>query len=392
MTCLAASAPALGLASLLVAAASLSAQTQTIVSPAGTATTEGSGAHAYPWLANNSNPISAVNVPRYMQIHSDLGSGPKVIQKLAFRRNGTSPTQAGNRAIDLELFMGNSVDFDKCSWVYAQNWLGTPTKVLNRQVINIGPLSAPGAPAPFELVIPITPYVHTGLTSLAWDAQIHSNTETPPMISLLDADASSAGLGTPVATTGPGCVPGGQNAAMSLGMLHNESGGIWTLTGWVDAAPKNAPLFLALGSTNPNLPVQGLCGSLYTDLLAVMMLGITDANGFFGVTSRTGATVTKGGGGPFAFAVKNTFGGQTIYAQAHALDAASTFPIGIANSNGRSALVPMPATTKIVRCTRLFHTDGLPNAPWAACQQTAPSAAKIEPSNVGYAIVTEFTY
>lgn len=382
----------LGLLVSLIPISALDAQVQTFVSPAGTATTEGSSAHAYPWVPSNSTATSAVNVPRYMQIHSDLGTGVKVIQKLAFRRNGTSATVTGTRAVDLELYLGNSVDYDRCSWVYGQNWLGTPTKVLSRQVVNIGPLSATGSPAPFEVVIPITPYVHTGLTSLAWDAQIYSNVESAPMVTLLDADAASTSITAAQVSIGTGCIPSGQSAAMSLSLAQNEAGGIWTLGGMVDMAPKNAPLFVALGATNPNLQVPGLCGNLYTDALAVLLLGTTDATGFFGVTGKTGTVVSKGPGGPFAFAMPNTFSGQTIYVQAHAIDLLSTLPIQVANSNGRSVLVPAANPTKTVRCTRLFHTDGLPTSPWASCLQTAPSAAKIEPGSVGFAIVTQFSY
>jgi hypothetical protein len=122
------------------------------------------------------------------------------------------------------------------------------------------------------------------------------------------------------------------------------------------------------------------------------MLGTTDANGFLGVTSRTGTNVTKGGGGPFAFGFANVFPGQTLYLQAHAVDAGSTLPLQIANSDGRSLAIPNAATTKVVQCTRLFHTDGVPGGPWSSFTGPPSLSSRAEPVTIGYAVVTEFTY
>jgi hypothetical protein len=244
--------PAVGLCATLLALASLPAQNNTIVSPIAATNTEGNGQNAFPWLPNNSTATSAVNVHRYMQIHSDLGNTPKVITKIAFRRNGPSATQNGTRAIDMELWMGNAVDYARCSWVYANNWVMAPTQVLTRQIVNIGPLAAPGNPAPFEIAIPLgTPHVHVGVWSLGWDAKIHGNVETPPLVTLLDADTSSAAFGLTPPLTGAGCIASGRTSAMSLVLSHHDSGGTYVFGGYVDNAPATAPLFLALGTRMP---------------------------------------------------------------------------------------------------------------------------------------------
>src|SRR5262245_4419005 len=101
-------------------AASLVAQ-QNIVSPIQTTSTEGSGANGAPLFNNGLSP-------RYLAIHSDVGGIPKFIKMLSYRRNGGSAASAGTRTIDMEISMGDSVDYDRASYVFASNWIGTPTK------------------------------------------------------------------------------------------------------------------------------------------------------------------------------------------------------------------------------------------------------------------------
>ena len=86
----------------------LASQTQTIVSPLGRDVAEGNSGASAPF--NDT-------VPRhFMQIHSDLKSpSVRVIQKIAWRRDGTSTAGPGTRALDLQLTMGHSRDFDACT-------------------------------------------------------------------------------------------------------------------------------------------------------------------------------------------------------------------------------------------------------------------------------------
>src|SRR5688572_25031719 len=113
-------------AALLVATAATAAAQGTIVSPVGTATTEGNTSNIYPL-----NIATAQN-PRYMQIHSDLGQTPRLLRQLAWRLNGGAANYAGPRALDVELHVGHSVPWDRASWVYADNWMMPPTNVMAR--------------------------------------------------------------------------------------------------------------------------------------------------------------------------------------------------------------------------------------------------------------------
>ena len=358
---------------LLVSA--LAAQT-TIVSPVGLATTEGSSSNAFPFTNT-----SVASTRRYMQIHSDLVGTPMAINKLSFRMNGTASSFAGSAVCDMELNLGDSRSYDRPSWVFAGNWLGTPATALTRTNINFGPLTA-GTPAPFEFNIPLTtPWVYSGVTSFAWEAVVHSLALTAPFASAMDVDPASIVAGAAAVDTGPGCIATGQTLAMSLAVTHADTTGTWAFGCAVDRGPASAPTFLYLGTSNPNTAFPGLCGNLYTDLVLSLPLGATDATGFSGTFSNVAGT-TKTSGGANVFALPNSIPGVTIFMQAHALDVGQP-GLPIANSNGMSVVVPTPNNTKIRQITRLLNNFG---------GVTQTDAIFFNTTNIGHGAVTEFTF
>ncbi len=316
-----------------------------------------------------------------MQIHSDL-PGFMLITKLSFRQNGTTTTYAGTAACDMEMFMGDSRPFDRPSWVLAQNYLSTPQNVLTRQVVNWGgPLTA-GSPAPFEFNVPLSvPYVNTGVNSLAWEAAVYSLAITSPFPGSMDVDPASITAGAAAVTTGAGCTVTGAAGAMTLGMTHADSAGVWSFGCYVANAPANAPTFLYLGLSNPNLPIPGLCSNIYTDLVFSLPLATTDGIGYSGTYSNLAGT-TRIGGGANAFAFSNVMGGATLYFQAHSLDISQP-GLPVANSNGISLLVPTSNTSKVRQITRLFNNFG---------GTSATDAIYFNTSGIGHGVVTEFTY
>jgi hypothetical protein len=354
-------------------AAPLPAQ-QTIVSPLpASATVEGTGSNAFPW--------NTTIVCRYMQVHSDVGGTPKIITRIAQRRNGTVAPQNGTRAIDLELTMGSSVSYDSVSYVFANNYIGAPTLVVPRQVINIGPTVVPGSPAPFEMVIPLTtPFVYTAANSLAWEVVQYSNTANG-LTASIDTETGSSTSGAAPVLTGAGCTATGRSAVMDLGIQHVDRGGTYQFGAYVTGAPANAPTLLFLGTSDPALQVPGLCGSIHTDLTLLLGVAVADASGF--VRELGTSTTLSYPSALFTFVLPNALGGATLYAQAHALDAGRPDPIQVSNSNGRSWVVPMPNTTVVARASRLynFQLQG-PTYPHATPLTLAP----------GYSAVTEFTY
>lgn len=354
-------------------AATLPAQ-NTLVSPApASATLEGSTSNAFPW--------NTTLICRYMQVHSDTIGTVMVVNKVAQRRDGLTAAANGSRSVDLEMYMGDSIAWDRIRYVFVDNYVAPPTLVLPRQVVNIGPTASPSNPAPFELAVPLsTPFVYTGVNSLAWEIVQYSNTAVGT-IGALDVQSGSANAGAAAATTGPGCIATGQSATMTLGVQHGDRGGAYQFGCFVANAPVSSPVVLYLGVTNPNQPVPGLCGSLHTDLAASLGVALADASGF--VREIGTSTTISYPHAPWTFVLPNTLGQPTLYAQAHALDTGRTDPLPICNSDGISWQVPARSTTTVAQASRLYNF-----------QLQGPSYPHATPLTLmhGYAAVTEFTY
>ena len=353
-------------------AAPLVAQ-QNIGSPIQVTSTEGGSSNGAPLFNNGLSP-------RYMAIHSDVGGVPKVITALSFRRNGGMAASAGTRTIDMELWMGDSVDYDRASYVFASNWIGAPTKVLPRQVVNIGPCTSTATPQAFELIIPLSAqFLYIGVRSLAYEMLTYVYTNNG-LVGQHDSvtPLTTAGITT---TTGAGCVPSGKTQPMSLVVTNRDTAGTFEAGGYVDLGPVNAPTVLALGASNPNLPVPGLCGNLLTDVLVTINLGATDANGRVCELGPSASPVYPSA--LFSFVLPNVFPGARIYAQAHAIDSGRPDAIKLCNSNGVSLTVPPPTAGAPFKTWRMytFTTQSI----------TYPNATPVN-SSVGWAAVTQFTY
>jgi hypothetical protein len=121
---------------------------------------------------------------------------------------------------------------------------------------------------------------------------------------------------------------------------------------------------------------------LLTNLLVILSAGVTDAAGQIRENGTT--TTIAYPSALMSFVMPNTLAGATIYAQAHSLDAGRTDPIPVCNSNGVSFTVPTPSTATPVRSTRIytFNLQG----------PTYPRATPLPGGNVGWSVVTEFTY
>ena len=351
----------------------------TIVSPGQFASAEGNTSAAIPFLA------PAPTYSRYMQIHSDLGTTFQLIKQLAFRLEGaTAATTSATLTIDLEVSMAPSVDFDKASWVFANNATGTAINVIPRRVLNIGPITGTATtPEPFAIKLPfLAPYPYLGNSSVLWEAKIFSNNVTAAGNPVLDMGSNAIGFALSPTVVGTGCQVTGQSSAMKLTYQQWTSVAYYTFSAWVDFAPANAATVFAIGVNNPATVVPGLCGALYTDLLVILPMGVTNANGFLGQTITNGSTVTKAGGGAFAFVVPNTWGNTLLYYQAHSIDSTSTSLLPIANSNGIKATAVGALTGTPVRVTRLYSADG----------GTTQQNAYFVTNGALTGLVTEFSY
>lgn len=354
---------------------SLCAQ-QTIVSPIQNTNVEGNSANAY--------PITSNLVPRYLAVHSDIGGTPKIIRQLAYRRNGNSAPSSGTRTLDVEVWVGHSRDYDQVSYVFADNWIIIPpTNVIPRQMLNIGPCNAPAmSPEPFELLFPFTtPFVYVGNTSLAYELVVYSNVSNGLAVSH-DSETVTAVTGATSVSTGAGCNAAGKTVPMSLSFRQWDNAGTLEFGGNVVNGPANAPTLLALGSSNPNLAVPGLCGSIFTNLILLLNAGVTDSSGELRENGTT--TTIAYPAARLTFTTPNTLAGATIYAQAHSIDPGRTDPIAVCNSNGASFTVMSPGTATPVKSTRIY-TFTLQGPAY-------PHGTPLAGANVAWAAVTEFTY
>jgi hypothetical protein len=366
----------------LLLLAPVSAQANTVVSPTGLAAVEGNGANSFPFTNNTTAPTR-----RYMQIHSDLVGTPMVITKVACRMNGTLTLYTGNAVADMELYMGDSVPYNRPSFVFAGNYIGAPSLVMPRQNVNFT-ISASIIPAPFDFQMPLTtPYPYIGVNSLLWDAYVHSLTITATFPASMDVESASSTnlVAASNIVVGPGCTVAGQTAPMIMTVagvdVPDTVGSTFAMGFTVDRGPANAPTLLAIGAQNLNLPVPGLCGNVYTDFLLLLVIGSTDATGFLGTFSNVGGT-TKSPGGTATLAFPSA-PGAVLFLQAHAVDFTQTNPIPVSNSDGRQITLPTTNPLRVRKLSRIFNNFG---------GVTQPNAIFFGATSLGYGCPTEFTY
>src|SRR5262249_43928661 len=112
----------------------------------------------------------------------------------------------------------------------------------------------------------------------------------------------------------------------------------------VTNAPNNAATALALGTSNPNLVVPGLCGTVFTDFAVMLSVGTTDASGSISQYTNPASMMFKTTPAP----------GATVYAQFHSLDAGSSLSIPVASSQGMRIVLPSLTPSSVVEITRLY--------------------------------------
>ena len=351
-----------------VLASSLAAQ-NTLVSPLSCVAVEGDSSNTFPFV---------INTPRrYLQIHADLGTTPLVITKLCFRVGGSNLVFPGTRTHDMEMWMGEAVPgaIALPSLVFDANYATPKTLVLPRQFVTFGPTGqsvSPG-PNPFHPTLEITlatPFAYSGTAPLIWEVAYYGSTTSGGSTSSLDADASTSTTATS-AITGTGCLATGLSTLMTHTYTVHDSVGTLMMNGTITNGPPNGLALMAIGFTNPNVAVPGLCSNLYTDAVLVQFLGVTSATGSFNADNPTGA-----------FILPNTAAGFALFTQAVAIDPLSTAPLPLVLSNGRTSTVPAPGTAEVNLVTRLWNNAG----------GTTATTATFGTTIVGYGLATQFTH
>jgi hypothetical protein len=111
---------------------------------------------------------------------------------------------------------------------------------------------------------------------------------------------------------------------------------------------------------------------LHTD--ASLILSVGSANDLGAITTDMPSLTT--------FTVPNVAAGFVLKSQVVALDAARPQSLGLCLSDGRSAVLPAPDTTRCPAVSRVFNSVG----------GTSATEGVFYPSTVGYGLVTRFTF
>lgn len=258
---------------------SLAAQT---ISPIGQgyASQKGNSVMQYPFSMGG-------GMHRWQQVHGELRGVPLTITALSFRQGGYNSTTALARTVTCELYMGDS-NYANLSSTFANNWVGTPTRVTASRTINVPAFTSPpagGYPAPFNVTVPLdAPYVHSGQTGLAWELRVTSlsfDNWTYFDYHSWSPDTRSSqrriGTGCLASTTNPPTLP----AHYMDSYLRANSDSNQYLFQWRSwYGPASQPTAILIGTREVNLPLPGvLCTSLYVDGIFATINGIAPSNG-----------------------------------------------------------------------------------------------------------------
>lgn len=252
-------------------------------------------------------------------------SRPRAINQLAFRRDA-SPSGA-TRTLDatVTLSTGSLLYFvGDTATMHGPN----QSVVLQQTGVNFPDWStSAGSPAPFDFVLKFQkPFVYT-LGDLIWSVYYTNPSDS----GLATNDREWTGPVTGASTVvGAGC--GGFSHTMQL---ENNGPGMvksgMRIRVNASSAPASSPAWLLVDFTASNIPVPGLCASLYA--LPTIFLPLP-------VTTSTGTLPLVYVGFPYTAAAQ----GATIVTQLLSVDPTQTgLPLVV--SNGRSATMPTSSTT-----------------------------------------------
>lgn len=325
-------------ATLALAALASDAQAQSITSPRGFDSTEGSSDFATFFTSRRLQQIDA----------TQLGH-PAVFKQLAFRRNGTftgrnSLTRTGRFTVQ----MGHG-DYAALDATFAKNYLSPPLTAFTPKPVSIPDWTAKPStpPAAFDLLLPFdVPFVYDGKRALVFDVVVDSLSRSGDMYVDRENRSYNRQSGT---VLGTGCVASGQTSTYSHFLaLRNYAPGQANqvrIEHSGGSAPANAPVHLVLGLSDPQAALPGLCASIRT--LPLMFLPRTPA-------SASGYLSTQYIDVPYVASSV----GLTLYSQYSSPDSGQVLPLAL--SNGRSTM--LPARPVELRCAYHFASPSSTSA------------------------------
>ncbi|MEZ5963013.1 MAG: hypothetical protein R3F56_04115 [Planctomycetota bacterium] len=203
--------------------------------------------------------------------------GLEMVSRMSFRPDGgRNLAFATARNLDLEVRMG-ACDIDVLTTTFDQNYIAPPSVVLNRQTLRFPDLTAQGQqPTAFEISVPLDfPYVPSTAHGLCWEMLVYGSDGQ----GAYPIDAHGA-LRTEFSTSvarGRGCQTA--NGLFHHSVIYSSSGQTSNLNVTGLSGPAQAPLFLALGGSDPNVQLPGFCASLRSSADIILSVGQTGSTG-----------------------------------------------------------------------------------------------------------------
>ncbi|MCA8956273.1 MAG: hypothetical protein KDC87_09365 [Planctomycetes bacterium] len=320
------------LALSLLLPASVAGQSKYTVTPRGVDLVElsSSSAIALNWTGGNTTRIQQAD---------DAHTGqPRVLNSIAWRRNGTAAT-ATAWTPTLDIYLGHT-DINTFSTTFSNNYKTTPTLLFrgSQKLDWTSPSSLPvglWSDATFSFT---SPFLYNGTDALLWETQTTSTATTSSGYSLdWSATAPTTRSSLIPQVLGTGCTTG--NGVMGLATSFTvDSTPNYTSKWDVTATASNAPVSLYLGFANPNFPL--LCGRLHTTAAIAAPLGAANAAGDATLALNSGWL--------------SSMTGIALHAQALAID--SSAPGGGYLSNGIFLCLPKAIGGEAFKVKRVYST------------------------------------
>ncbi|MHC4514662.1 MAG: hypothetical protein ACYTGW_04805 [Planctomycetota bacterium] len=263
----------------------------TFTSPLGYDTKEGATDHAY--ILGNRVGLT------WQQIDSTLRGRVLSVKSIAWRRDGNLATNAAyvKRTMEVEIFLANS-ELTKISKTHSANYVGTPTRVVNKKTVSAPDWTAAPttAPAPFNFKVPFdTGWVFLGKNDFLWEVRVTKNSYTGTAFSnypfdfqyVVSGSSFNNNPSTPSTSTalGTGCTASGKTSPFTLSTVLYNHGVKFRLQNSATNGPATTQVNAYFSIKDPNLAIPGWCERVHVDPMWLLPLGKTSTTGSVGPTT-----------------------------------------------------------------------------------------------------------
>ncbi|MCB9917781.1 MAG: hypothetical protein H6832_05215 [Planctomycetes bacterium] len=254
-----------------------------ITSPKGYVSTEGTSSHNYMLFSKYEMRWQGID-------RSHVGAGAKVMNEVAWRRDGTSSTGSTWTARTMSNW---EMNMGLADWATLQvtdlekNYkTGSKVQVVKPRTLSVVDISAPptSAPAPWTTVVKFdAPFVYTGSDPFVWEVIYSGNTVTTDYSFDFQYVGTSSGYSSTSGTAvGTNCTATGMTSAISTYVTFYNHLTKFRIYYSLYNMPANSPAFMWIDGMDQNLTVPGLCTKLHALPLINIPLGVSDATGRVG--------------------------------------------------------------------------------------------------------------